>query len=200
MALDQATRTLNLKTPLGDNVLVLTAMQGREEMSRLFHFQLHMISDNNAIEASEIVGKNVTFSVAKQDDSPRHFNGFVSRFTAGDEDVEGRRNYRAEVVPRLWFLTRNSDCRIFQNKRVPEIVEQIFSDRGFNDFKMKAGGSHPKREYCVQYRETDFNFVSRLMEEEGMFYFFQHEDGKHSLIIADKASAYIQCEEKEVDY
>jgi type VI secretion system secreted protein VgrG len=200
MAIDQATRLLNLQTPLGENELVLTSFSGREEMSRLFQFQLDMISDNNAITAADIVGKNITFSVVKQDDSPRHFNGFVSRFFAGDEDVEGRREYRAEVVPWLWFLTRTTDCRIFQNKKSTDIIEQIFQDLGFSDFEIQAKGNHPQREYCVQYRETDFNFVSRLMEEEGIFYYFAHEDGKHTLKIADSKSAYVDCEEKEVDY
>ena len=104
-------------------------------MSRLFSFQLEMISDNNAVAAADIVGKNVTFSVSLPDDSFRHFNGFVSRFAAGDEDQQGRRNYRAEVVPWLWFLTRTADCRIFQNKTVPEIIEQVFKDLGFSDYK-----------------------------------------------------------------
>lgn len=200
MAIDQATRLLNLTTPLGENELVLTSFSGREEMSRLFRFQIDMISDNNAIAAADIVGKNVTFSVAKQDDSPRYFNGFVSRFYAGDEDVDGRREYRAEVVPWLWFLTRTSDCRIFQNKKYPEIIEQVFQDLGFSDFELQVKGNHPTREYCVQYRETDFDFVSRLMEEEGIYYYFVHENGKHTLKIADSKSAYVDCEEKEVDY
>ena len=114
--------------------------------------------------------------------------------------MEKRRNYRAEVVPWLWFLTRTSDCRIFQQKTAPEIIEQIFKDLGFSDFKAQLSGKHPKREYCVQYRETDFNFVSRLMEEEGIFYFFQHEKSKHTLVLADQKSAYVDCPEKQVDY
>ena len=200
MAMTQKNRLLNLTTPLGDDVLLLTSFSGNEEMSRLFSFQLQMISDNNAITASDIVGKDVTFSVRLPDDSFRHFNGFVSRFSAGDEDNEGRRNYRAEVVPWLWFLTRTADCRIFQKKTVPQIIEQIFSDLGFSDFQLQLGGSHPERDYCVQYRETDFNFVLRLMEEEGIFFFFKHEDGKHTMMIADRATSYEDCQESEVDY
>jgi type VI secretion system secreted protein VgrG len=201
MALKQMNRLLKLKTPLGEDSLLLTGFRGHEEISRLFHFELDLISDDNGIAAAQIVGKNVTFSIDLADGSSRSFNGFVSRLFAGDEDLGGRRNYRAEVVPWLWFLTRTSDCRIFQNKTVPEIVEQIFKDLGFSDFET-AGirGSHPKRDYCVQYCETDFNFVSRLMEEEGIFYFFKHEDGKHSLVLADEKRAYKDCGEKEVDY
>ena len=200
MALKQKDRLLSLTTPLGGEVLVLTAFSGREELSRLFSYQLDMISDNNAITAKDIVGKNVTWSAKLKDGTPRNFNGLVSRFYAGDER-HGRRNYRAEVVPWLWFLTRTADCRIFQNKTVKEIVEQIFQDLGFSDFDTgQVKGSHPKRDYCVQYRETDFNFVSRLMEEEGIFYFFKHDSGKHQLVLGDQKGAYVDCVEKEVDY
>jgi type VI secretion system secreted protein VgrG len=200
MPMKQASRRLAVQTPLGDDVLVLAAFAGREEISRLFSYQLELISDNNAVSAQQIVGKNVTFSVAMADGSPRHFNGFVSRFAAGDEDLGHRRNYRAEVVPWLWFLTRTSDCRIFQSKSAPDIIKQIFQDLGFSDFKLQLSGKHPQRDYCVQYRETDFNFVSRLMEEEGIFYFFKHEQGKHTLVLADQKSAYVDCTENQVDY
>ena len=126
MALKQEHRMLQLSTPLGTDELLLTAFQGGEELSRLFRFDLELLSDNNGIKNSDIVGQNVTFRVRQADDSYRPFNGFVSRFVAGDEDREGRRAYRAMVVPWLWFLTRTSDCRIFQNKTVPQILEQIF--------------------------------------------------------------------------
>lgn len=200
MAIKQASRLLNLKTPLGENTLVLTGFEGEEGLSQLFRFTLSMISDNAGIQGKDILGKNVTFSVQLADESPRHFNGFVSRFSAGDQDENGRRTYRAEVVPWLWFLTRNSDCRIFQKMTAPDIIQQIFNDRGFSDFTPKLSGSHAKREYCVQHQETDFNFVSRLMEEEGIFYFFEHKDGKHQMILGDKATAYIKCSQGEVDY
>jgi type VI secretion system secreted protein VgrG len=181
--------------------LELTAFSGHEEMSRLFRFELVMISDEKSISPDQIVGKNVTFDIKLPDDSPRHFNGFVSRFYMGDEDKNGRRNYRAEVVPWLWFLTLTADCRIFQNMTVKEIIEKIFKDLGFSDYDTaQIKGSHPKREYCVQYQETDFNFVSRLMEEEGIFYFFKHEDGKHKLVMSDQTGAYFDCKEKDVEY
>ena len=200
MALDQQTRSLQLTTPLGDNELLLTTFQGEESLSRLFRFELEMISDNNAIAAKDIVGQNVTFSVKLTDDSPRFFNGFVSRFVAGGEDTNGRAGYRAEVMPWLWFCNLTSDCRIFQNKTAKDIIEQIFGDLGFSDFEFKLNGHHPEREYCVQYRETDFNFVSRLMEEEGIFYFFKHEDGKHTLVMADDKVHYFDCPENEVAF
>src|SRR5262249_19632899 len=160
---------------------------GYEEMSRLFNFQLGMLSEKDDLKPQSIVGKSVSFFVRFPDGTPRHFNGFVRKFGfAGTDDRASL--YRAEVVPWLWFLTRTSDCRIFQSKSVPDIIQKIFSDLGFTDFQLQLSGSHPQWDYCVQYRETDFNFVSRLMEQEGIFYYFKHEQGKHTLVLSDKAS------------
>jgi len=200
MALLQENRVLGLSTPLGDDVLLLTGFRGSEHLSRLFRFELDLVSDNDAVAAADIVGQNVTFSVKLTDDSARFFNGFVSGLVAGDVE-EGRRNYRASVVPWLWFLSQTADCRIFQQKTAVEIIEQVFQDLGFSDYETsELKGEHKQRDYCVQYRETDFNFVSRLMETEGIFYYFKHEDGKHTLVLADHAGAYKDCPENEVDY
>ena len=199
MPMQQGQRFLRIQSPLGENALLLTGFQGVEEMSKLFRFQLDLISDSQAdIAPAMIVGQNVTFSMEIAEQAPRFFNGIVSRFHAGDEDDQGVRRYRAEVVPWLWLLTQTADCRVFQQKSVPEIVEQIFGDAGFQDYEMKASGSHPKWDYCVQYRETDFNFISRLMEHEGLFYFFRHENGKHTLVVADSKAVYQDCRENEV--
>ncbi|MEZ6138534.1 MAG: type VI secretion system tip protein TssI/VgrG [Pirellulaceae bacterium] len=201
MAFEQATRSLNISTPLGDNAIFLTSLTAEEEMSRLFTFHLDMMSTDNSIQADDIVGKNITISLDYDDGEQRYFNGFVQRFSAGDEDVNGVRTYRAVVVPWLWFLTQTTDCRIFQEMTVLEIIEKIFDDLGFSDFDSSGvQGSHPTREYCVQYRESDYAFVSRLMEEEGIFYTFEHEDGKHTLLMADSAGAYTDCKESTVDY
>lgn len=199
MPLAQENRQLKLATPLGPDQLLLAGFNGTEGISQLFRFTLDLISDDNAIKAADIVGKNVTFSIELLGGSPRFFNGFVSRFSAGDES-DARRAYRAEVVPWLWFLTQTTDCRLFQKKKIPDIIKQIFSDLGFTDFEMSLKLEHKEWEYCVQYRESDFNFVTRLMEQEGIFYFFEHSDGKHKLVIADHKDAYVDCVETEVDY
>jgi type VI secretion system secreted protein VgrG len=196
----QTNRQLSLTTPLGKDVLLLAAFSGREEMSRPFQYRLDLLSTRQDVAAKDLVGKNVTFTVAREQGTPRCFNGFVSRFSAGGVLFQGLRQYYAEVVPWLWFLSRTADCRVFQNKAVPEVVEQVFKDLGFTDYDWQLKGSHPKWEYCVQYRETDFDFVSRLLEQEGIFYFFRHESGKHTLVLADQKSAYKDCPEKEVDY
>lgn len=204
MALTQEKRLLQLSTPLGEDKLLLVSFSGTESLSSLFNFQLELVSEELDITPSDIVGKNVTFGIYRDSDELRYFNGCVRAFVAGDQDTstDGKlRSYSAEVVPWLWFLTQTSDCRIFQEMTVPEIVEKIFGDLGFSDYSLgRLSGSYRKREYCVQYRETDFNFVSRLLEEEGIFYYFKHENGKHIMELGDSASAYELCDEANVDY
>src|SRR6266851_3303376 len=127
--MDQYTQERSLiavTTPLGKDVLLLVSFQGEEALSRPFAYRLEMLSGNSTIAAKDIVGKNVTWLVRRTGESPRYFNGIVNCFAAGGTQIRGLRSYRAEVVPWLWFLSRTADCRIFQNKSTPEIVEQIF--------------------------------------------------------------------------
>jgi type VI secretion system secreted protein VgrG len=196
----QAHRLLSATTPLGKDVLLLKGFHGREQLSRLFRYTLDFWSERDDIAAKEIVGKGVGWCVNPADDEPRYFHGFVSRFVAGPMHVQGLRTYQAEVVPWLWFLTRSTDCRIFQNKDVKAIIEAVFRKFGFATWAFKLRDSYAKREYCVQYRESAFQFVSRLLEDEGIFYYFRHEEGKHTLVLADQTSAYTPCREKEVAY
>jgi type VI secretion system secreted protein VgrG len=192
VAYTQENRLMAIATPLGDDALLLTGLSGEEGASRLFRFDLELFSTTEAIDFSAIVGGNVTVRLTLADGNDRYLNGYVSRFSQGGQQGD-LISYHAEVVPWLWFLTRTSDCRIFQNKKVPDIVKQIFDEMGFKDYKLQLYGDFAEREYCVQYRETDFNFVSRLLEEEGIFYFFEHEDGVHTLILANDSSAHKPC-------
>ena len=186
----QTHRFIAVGTPLGEDVLLLRSFTFTEKLGRPFMMFLDMISDTSDINFDDIVGQNVTVRLQKpSDEEPRYFNGFVSRFT--QTRLSGRTTqYQAEVVPWLWFLTRTSDCRIFQEMTVPDIIKQVFRDHGFTDFEDRLSGTHPEWEYCVQYRETDFNFVSRLMEQEGIYYYFEHENGKHTMILADSKGAH----------
>jgi type VI secretion system secreted protein VgrG len=124
----------------------------------------------------------------------------VQRASCDGRDVGGDQrftHYTIQIVPWLWTLTRTTDCRIFQNKTVPDIIEQIFQDLGFSDFKLELMGSFEPRDYCVQYRESDFHFVSRLMEEEGIFYYFTHEKSKHTLVLVNANSSCKACPKAE---
>jgi type VI secretion system secreted protein VgrG len=196
----QSERLLSVSTPLGEDVLLLTAFTGREEISRLFQFQLNLASEKDDIVPADIVGKPITWAVNYVHDEPRYFHGYVNRFAAAGTSDRGHRTYRADVVPWLWFLTRTTDCKIFQNKSADKIIKAVFDDLGFADYKFALTRSLRVREYCVQYRETAFNFVSRLMEEEGIYYFFKHEDGKHTLVLADANTAYADGVENKVEY
>ena len=191
MALTQATREIAIQTPLGDNALLLRSFQGEEFLSRLFFFEANLTSENPSIAYDDIVGKSVTLSVTTAS-SQRYWNGWVSRFVQMHRDNTAA-TYRATIVPWLWFLGQTADCRIFQNKTVPDLLKQIFQENGYSDFSLRLYGSFAPRDYCVQYRESDLNFVSRLMEEEGIFYFFEHEKGKHTLVLGNDPSAIKDC-------
>jgi type VI secretion system secreted protein VgrG len=192
LAYTQDNRRIGVATALGKDVVLLSSFEGEEGISRLFRFDLELLSENESIDFDVVVGKNVTFWLVLSDGSQRYINGQISRFSQGARDANFT-SYHAEVVPWLWFLTRTADCRIFQNKKAPDIIQQIFTDFGFKDYALRLYGDFVEREYCVQYRETSFNFVSRLMEEEGIFYFFEHENGKHTLVLANSPAANKPC-------
>src|SRR5581483_11591768 len=188
----QDDRIIAVQTPLGDNKLLLQKVTGVEGISRLYTFYLDMLSEDSGITFTDIVGKRVTITIHLASGEPRYINGFISRFVQRGRDIRFT-HYYAEVVPWLWFLTRNANCRIFQNKSVKEIITKIFQDLGMQDYSDKLRGNYEPLEYCVQYRETDFNFVSRLMEQFGIFYFFEHELSKHTLVLGDQTSVHQPC-------
>ena len=202
MPLDQSSRTLQIATPLGENELILTAFRGVERLSDLFNYHISLIGDDIEVDSKDIVGKDVSLYLARDEDVECFLHGYVREF-ALQESRDGRHYYSADVVPWLWFLTQTTDCRIFQNQTVPDIVEKIFTDLGFSsgthfDTSQLDRGAYKEWEYCVQYRETDFEFVSRLLEQEGIFYYFQSSEGNHVMMLADSTSAYHDCDDYEV--
>ncbi len=192
MPILQIDRLVTLDTPLGKDVLLVETLEGTESVSGLFRFNLVLVSERRNIALADLVSQRVGIAIELANRKYRYINGFVSRFTQGDVDSRVS-HYYAEVVPWLWFLTRTTDCRIFQRKTVPDIVRQIFEDLGVTDFRFQLQGNFEPREYCVQYRETDFHFVSRLLEEEGIYYFFEHTPDKHTLILANHPGAHPPC-------
>jgi type VI secretion system secreted protein VgrG len=195
MGLKQDGRSIAIKTPLGADVLGLRSFSVQEELSHLFHIEAQLSSENGQVNLDDVVGHDVTIRLNLGDKGKRFFHGFVSQMVQ-EANQSGYAQYRATIVPWLWFLTRTSDCRLWaadqpsQGKTVPQIIEEVFKGHGFSDYKLKLSGNYPKREFCVQYRETDFDFVSRLMEQEGIYYFFEHKEGKHTLVLADSISAH----------
>lgn len=185
--LDDTNHPVRFKSPLGGD-LVVRSMTGEEALGQPFCYNLELLSNNPNVSFNDIVGQQVTVILALAD-GERHFNGYVTEFRyLGSSDRYSR--YQATLRPWLWFLTRTSDCKIFQEMTVPDIIKAVFRDNGFADFEDRLNSNYRTWEYCVQYRETDFNFVSRLMEQEGMYYYFEHQDGKHVLILADDMSAH----------
>ena len=181
--------SLGISTPLGGDVLQLYSMSGTETLGRLYQYELELLSKDDNIDLDKILAQRVTVTVTLLDNSERYFDGFVSEFS----QVGSRGNYssyRAVIRPWFWFLTRTSDCRIFQEMKVPDIIKQVFRDLGYSDFEDTLSGNYRNWDYCVQYRESDFNFVSRLMEQEGIYYYFKHEQGKHTLVLSDSISSH----------
>src|SRR5512135_2427615 len=198
MPFTQDNRLLAVDTPLGSNELLLTAFKGKEGISRLFEFDLAMLSENHSVSFEAIIGQNVTISVTLSDGGKRYFNGIVSSFSqgrgGGQQGGDPRFSYYgAKVVPWTWLLTTTADSRIFRKKSVPDIIKQIFNEKGLTDFSDRHTKTYNPREYCVQYRETDFNFISRLMEEEGIWYFYEHDNGKHTMVLADSSAQHKPC-------
>jgi type VI secretion system secreted protein VgrG len=178
----QTDRPLIVTTPLGKDVLLLTGFRGHEGISQLFSFQLEMLAERGTeLHFDKILGESVTVELRLVNGDKRYFNGLVRSFSQGVRD-EFFIKFRAEVVPKLWLLTKKIRCRIFQQLSVPDILRQVFTGL---DVNYQIAGTYYPRDYCVQYRESDFDFASRLMEEEGIYYFFKHADGSHQLIVTD---------------
>ena len=192
-------RPLSIKTPLTDE-LVISSMHANESLGRLFQYDLELSSHNEAIDIDKILGQAVTVHFDSGNGEVRYFNGIVSSFSQRGQMEDGGATYQATLRPWLWFLTRTADCRLFHKQSVPDIIKQIFNDRGFSDILDKLSEEHKPWDYCVQYRETDFNFISRLMEEEGIYYYFIHEEGKHTLVFADSCGAHRPIRDNAVKY
>lgn len=183
-------QAVTVTSPLGPGKLLFRNLRGREELGRLFEYRLEVMSDSNALALEDLVGQNVTVAAEFPDGRQRHFNGEAIEFRQVTRVVDKYFVYEVVLRPALWYLTCTSDCRIFQNKSVPDIIKAVLDDHGLTDVTRSLSGAYNEREYCVQYNETDFAFLSRLMEEEGIYYYFQHDSGKHTLVLADSLSAH----------
>jgi type VI secretion system secreted protein VgrG len=185
--LTQKNRRLVLETPLGEDVLLIRSLRGREALSSLFSYEIEAFTGNaNPVDFSQLIGKPMTVSIALDNDGVRYLNGIVVRCARGARGFDYTA-YRFEIVPRLWLLTKVQQSRIFQQMSVTDILKKVLTGI---DLALETQGTYEPRDYCVQYRETDFAFASRLMEEEGIFYYFKFSDGAHKMVIADKAAAH----------
>jgi len=161
----------------------------REEISSPYEVDVTLASEDE-INFDDVIGKEALLTILGEE-ADRHFHGIGNQFM--QTGSSGRFYlYKATIVPSLWLLSLEQDCRIFQNKSVQEIVTQILEDGGITSdrFDFRLQNQYQPREYCVQYRETDLNFVSRLLEEEGVFYFFEHKKNQHLLVFGDSTVNY----------
>ncbi len=193
----QGNRLLQVDTPLGGNALLLTLVEGEDALSEPFAFTLTCLSEEPSIPAQELVGKPIDFGFELNNGATRYFNGYVSRLISLGTASEHLYRYQLTVVPKLWFLGRRVNLRIFQHQRLPEIVEQLLAEHEI-PFENRITASYPSHDYCVQYRESDLEFVNRLLEESGIYYYFEHQQGEHKLILADNKSSYPTCEQAVV--
>ena len=179
--------TLTSPVPAAD--LLFQSMSATAGLSTLGEAQLSLLSLKPDIKPEDLLGKPVTVTVQLRDDAKRHVHGYVTRFGTGVR--QGKYfAYQATVRPWLWFLTRTADCRIFQDMTVPDIVKKVFEDHGVANFEFKLFRSYRTWVYCVQYRESDYNFIARLLEHEGIYWYFEHGEGQHKLVLVDSQSAH----------
>lgn len=198
--ISQDNRLLSIESPLGKDELLLVSCNGSEYISDIFEYQLDLLSNNLEIKPQDIVGKQVTIKINTPE--IRYINGHINSFTLGDlsEELDSLRTYKATLIPWFWFLSKRKNCRIFQKKSVLDIIKSVISDSGYSDYKLQTTGTYPVRDYCVQYNETDYDFINRLLQEEGISYYFTHTDSKHTLIFTDANTGYDTCKENSIKY
>lgn len=188
----QAGRPMRVDTDLGEDVLLLEGFSGREGISRPFTWELELLSEEPGIDPDDVLRTPMLLTIETPSGEDRLVHGRVRRFVQMGRSEE-LTSYRAEIVPWSWFLSLTRDCRIFQEMTVLQIAEEVFESQGFSDYDIRCTRNYPEREFCVQYRETHLDFVSRLLEEEGIFYFFEHETSGHTLVLTDDNSAVEPC-------
>lgn len=175
------------------STLLFARMSASEQLGRLFNYHVHLLSDDAGVDLRTLLGQPMTIQMQIKDGVKRHFNGIVSEASqTGFETIDDVRYavYEVTLVPKPWLLSRVVDCRIYKDLSVPDIVRSVLAEIGYADVKLSLSANYPKREYCVQYREDSLNFISRLMEQEGIYYFFTHTATTHTMVLADALGAH----------
>jgi type VI secretion system secreted protein VgrG len=181
-------RIFTLDSPFGDQ-LIFRRLTGNEGLSEPFELTLDALAESHSLPLQSLLGKPVTIEIEEQGGQRRYLNGLVARALMGGREADRHYRYELTLRPWLWLATRRADCRIFQLKSTPQIVQEVLAPYGF-PLENRLACSYPPREYCVQYNETDAAFVSRLMEFEGIYYYFEHASGRHTLVLSDAPSAH----------
>jgi len=187
--LTQDKRVGSFSTPLGQDALVLVRFSGQEGLSELFEFVVEALSTQSKLDFDKAIGRNCSVTFKTYGRGERVFNGVLVEAQALGPK-HGHYGYRLVLRPWLWLLSHTTDCRIFDKMTVPDIIEEVFSKGGFSDYRLVLTESYPTLEYCVQYRETDLAFVARLMELNGIYYYFEHTADRHQLVLVDSKTSH----------
>ncbi len=200
----QNDRLMQITTPLAYDFLLISRISATEGLSRLFSFEVELLHEEEnpgfeptVVDAAQMLGQGVTVTIDQRDGTKRNLNGIVNQFSQGNRNTRFS-FYYATIVPHVWILTQNHQSRIFQHKSVPDILKIILKDF---EVSYEIQGDFKPRNYCAQYNESDWDFISRLMEEEGIFYFFEHGETTHKMIIANTPQSHPNCPGKnEIPY
>lgn len=195
MPASQVNRQISVKSALGEDVLLFSSMSTDEQLGRLPTFRVRMLSTKSDIKIETVLGKPMGVEVELTNEAGvRHFHGIVTRFgCTGSTGHAGQYfTYEAVIHPWLWLLKKSANCRIFQDMSVLDIVKKVCSVYGGVVALEIAGlaGEYKALAYCVQYRETDFDFVSRLLEDAGIYYYFKHTKERHTMVLADSSDTH----------
>jgi type VI secretion system secreted protein VgrG len=198
--LSAADELLSIKTEEGD--FLTLGMTGHEHLGQMFEYtvelagKLNLLDQPKDVNLQKLIGTRATVTMKVTDDA-RYFDGFVTRATRGQK--RGRYiTYTVTLQPWLWFLTQAKNSRVFQDKSVKDIVTEVLKTyRTESDWRLDSASAYPKLDYCVQHNETDFNFVSRLLEEVGIYYFFEHKKGNHTMVLIDSTGKHKSREDSD---
>jgi type VI secretion system secreted protein VgrG len=179
-----------MTTPLGPDVLIPVALSAEEAISQPFRIAIDAVSEQRQIDPNTILNYPACVTLTRSDNPTRHFHGIVRRCAAGGSAPRGYWGYTIELAPKFWFLGQTEDCRVYQAMSTVDILKQLLSDAGVTDSAFRIFGGQPVREYTTQYNETDLDFATRLMEEEGYFYYFEHTASEHRLVVTDANVAF----------
>ncbi|NMH64088.1 type VI secretion system tip protein TssI/VgrG [Shewanella salipaludis] len=203
----QDENSIKIDTPLGKDKLYLTRFVFEEAISDLFNVKAHVYTNGGEINSQELIGKDVTITLKLGNGKQRYINGVVSDITSlglrvnKDAENNDHRDYAITIVAAAWFMQHRVNSRIFKKKNILKIIEELAGEHGVKvDVSAKISGTYPDYEFKVQYEESDFLFMSRLLEQEGIFYYFTHTESGHTLVLADKATAYEPCIENKVKF
>lgn len=191
MAIKENIRFTFTSTSQPDDTFTVAEFSGTEAISKLYEFDISLYADDPDIDLKEVLKNPVQLTVQKEGEVLRVFHGILSRFEQLHE-YSGHIYFRAILVPRLWISDQYLENQLFLDKSIPEIIEEVLKQTGLtsNDYEIKLTGNYAPWEYICQYNETDFNFISRWMEREGIYYYFEQGDDTEKLVIADAATAH----------